>query len=210
MATVKLNDLTKEEKKPAEQPRKAISKVINGNVVVRKPSLLSKFKSTFFADDIQNVKSYAIKDVIIPGIKHLFLDSLSMLILGERCYTGSAVKKSSGATYSYNTVYKSKLDRETKYKRSSDTREKVNYKELLYESRGEAEVIRDTLVELIEGYDDASLADLYRAADCDFSSADYNFGWSSEDLPFIARAEAHYITSERMWVLDLPRPHPID
>lgn len=204
MATIKLNDLTTEKKetKPAVQEKK-ISKVIKGNVVTRKPSLLSKFKQTFFADDIQSVKTYAVKDVIIPGIKHLFLDSLSMLILGERCYT-SSTKRSVGTSYSYNTVYKSKEDRERKRYAERDDSPR-DYREIILDSRGEAESVLDTLAEIVEVYGDVSLADLYTCIGVSSNFTDNNYGWNKESF-----ARASYRRVSGGYLLDLPRPHPID
>ena len=204
MATIKLNDLSADPKetKPAVQEKK-VSKVIQGNVVTRKPSLLSKFKQTFFADDIQSVKSYAVKDVIIPGIKHLFLDSLSMLILGERCYT-SSTKRSVGTSYSYNTVYKSKEDREKKRYIERDESPR-DYREIILESRGEAESVLDTLSEVIDVYGDASLADLYNCIGVSSNFTDNNYGWNKESF-----ARASYRRVSGGYLLDLPRPHPID
>lgn len=209
MATIKLNDLTTEKKETKETKNeiqtRITSKVIKGTAETRKPSLLSKFKQTFFADDIQSVKTYAVKDVIIPGIKHLFLDSLSMLILGERCYSSSP-KRNISSSYSYNTVYKSKEDRERNRRYSEAENEAVNYNEIILNSRGDVDDALYTMNECIAVYGNASVADLYIAVGAPYTSADYNYGWNKESF---SRATFRRVSGGG-YLLDLPRPHPID
>ncbi len=212
MATIKMNDISGNSHMDKEKTEvvmegkevKEVKKVISGKAQARKPSLFYRFKSTFFADDVENVKQYALRDVIIPGIKHLFLDSLSMLILGESYSRGSKSRLSNSVTYSYNTVYKSKNDKKIRVRDEDDIPLSKSYREIVLDSRGDAETVIDTLNELISVYGQASLADLYDCVGISGEFTDNNYGWVD-----LRRASVRRIAGGG-YLLELPKPYPLN
>ena len=80
-------------KEQTEVPEeKKIQKVANGKT--RKKSELSKFANVFISEDVQNVKSYILMDVLVPAIKKAISDivanGIDMLLYGESGRTKSS------------------------------------------------------------------------------------------------------------------------
>ena len=66
-----------EEYKPnshkSKKEKKKVEKVVTGKVIAKNRSLGQKFSDTFLSEDISNVKNYAVNELIIPGLKNMFL-----------------------------------------------------------------------------------------------------------------------------------------
>ena len=63
------------------EQRKKQEKVVQGKVRRKKKSEVRKWKDIFISEDVEDVKSYIIMDVIVPTIKNTILDTVSMLSL---------------------------------------------------------------------------------------------------------------------------------
>ena len=59
---------SKEEQKDLV-PEKRVEKVISGTVKPKKKSEMQKFADVFISEDVNNVKSYIVMDVLVPAIK---------------------------------------------------------------------------------------------------------------------------------------------
>ena len=70
-----------------ERPPKDIQKVVTGNVRSKDQPMAKKMAKSFLADDVSNVKSYIILDVLIPTIKEaisqIIKNGSDMLIFGD-------------------------------------------------------------------------------------------------------------------------------
>ena len=64
---------SKEDQKGAVSEKK-VEKVIAGTVKSKKKSEIRKFTDVFISEDIDNVKSYILLDVLIPAIKKAISD----------------------------------------------------------------------------------------------------------------------------------------
>ena len=51
---------------------KRVEKVISGTVKSKKKSEMQKFADVFISEDVNNVKSYIVMDVLVPAIKRQF------------------------------------------------------------------------------------------------------------------------------------------
>ena len=90
-----------QEKKKATTEKK-VEKVINGKVV-KKTNNVRKLTDIFISEDVKNVKSYVVMDVLVPAIKKAVSDivtnGINMILYGE----SGGRKSNSNATYvSYN------------------------------------------------------------------------------------------------------------
>ena len=54
-------------------PEKRVEKVISGTVKSKKKSEMQKFADVFISEDVNNVKSYIVMDVLVPAIKKAIL-----------------------------------------------------------------------------------------------------------------------------------------
>ena len=178
---------------------KKVEKVISGTVRTREKSIGKKFSETFLGDDIQSVKGYIIFDVIIPAIKdtisNVVSNGVEMLLFGE---TRSVGKKRNESYTSYSNYYKK--DSRKEHKRETSIH---NFRDIIFDNRGEAEDVLGNLVDIIYDYGTASVADLYDLVGVTGSFSDNRYGWSNLSGARVNRARGGG------YIIDLPRVEEI-
>lgn len=178
---------------PAE---KKLDKVVSGTAKTRKPSEVKKFANIFVPEDVDNVKSYILTDVIIPGIKNAIADVVSIILFGEigRTRTG---KDRGGSRIAYQKYYDDKRDDRREYGRPRSAG--FDYDDIIFETRGDADLVLDQLEAAIANYGIASVADLYDLAGITCRSYTANkYGWTD-----IRNAKAVRVRDG--YILQLPR-----
>ena len=196
------NRYKNDQQKPNENKKK-VEKVIKGTVKTRKKSEIRKFADAFIKEDASNVKTYILTDVLIPAAKKALADivtgGVNMFLYGDSRRDNS---RYSGSTTSY-TRYYDKVGGGGSYRASdSVSRSGLSFDDIVFESRGEAELVLTRMDELIENYGWATVSDLYDLVGktCDYTYDRY--GWTS-----LRNAKAVPIRDG--YVLDLPRALPI-
>lgn len=191
---------SKEELNAVPADKKKVEKVVTGNVRTKKKSEMSKFRDVFIAEDVSNVKSYIVMDVLIPAAKKAISDIVSngidMILYGET----KGRKSSVNASYiSYRDYGLKRDDRRP----SSRGRNAFSYDEIIFDNYGEADDVITRMGELLDTYGVVSVADMYDLAGltCDFTFNKY--GWTS-----IRNAEVR--RSGDGYVIKLPNPLAID
>lgn len=188
----------------AEQAAKAseekkVEKVVKGTVKTKKKGEISKFKELVISEDASNVKSYILMDVLIPAFKKAVSDivtnGIDMILYGE---TGHSKRNSRTSTVSYRDYYDRKDDRRYDRPRSIG----YTYDDIILESRGEAEEVLDSLCDLIETYQIASVADLYDLVGETPEYTDNKYGWTNLRNADVERVRDGYR-------LKLPKAKPI-
>jgi hypothetical protein len=174
---------------------------------LKKPSIGKQFAESFVNEDVENVKSYVIFDVIVPTIKDTILDMISMAFYSDT-YTSRGRRRSrSGGYYSsnertnYNSYYRSDRDREDR--RSTRRRRSSDAPEIIVDTRDDARDILDEMNNLIDEYDSCSVADLNDMVGMTSEHTDEKWGWTNLNRASIKRDRDGYL-------LDLPRPEPLD
>lgn len=174
--------------------REKLTAVVKKDAVVRtKKSLGQKILEAFTPDDVQDVKSYVIYDVIIPTIKDTFLDVMGIL-LGR-----SGGRRSSDRDrdhVSYASHYKSEYNGRRSSSRRSEPRredEKVDYRNIVLLNRRDAEEVVSELKRRIEVYQQATIADLFDLIDITGTYVDNNWGWTDERDIGIRRVSSGYL-----------------
>jgi hypothetical protein len=189
-----------------EKPEK-LDKVVKGTVVTRKKSFGKRFMETFLGEGVGSVMSYIVHDVLIPAAKDTLEDlvkgSIEVLLRGESRGYRSSRRGNGGRSYvSYSNCYKS--DRDDKYERQSvSLRARHNFDDIILETRGEAEEVLSQLVDLIEDYGMASVADLYELVGITGNFTDNKYGWTKLNDASVSRVRDGYL-------IDLPRATPLD
>lgn len=148
---------------------------------VRKKSLGSKFKETFIGDSAESVGQYIFFDIIVPRLKDLLFETITGG--AERSLFGTSARSSRGrrSQLTEKTDYQGLSTRNANRPErdiSPRSRANHNFEEILIPSRGEAEQILDTLLELVDQYDSATVADLYNAVGISTDHTDLKFGWT--------------------------------
>ena len=181
----------------AGPPEKKVGKVVTGTAKTRKKSGAQKFAGAFLPEDVTSVKSYILRDVVVPGIKNAIADVVSIMLFGETGRIGG--RKTNGSKVSYNRYYDDKRDDRREYGRPRAPGG-FDYDDIVFETRGDAERVLDQLESVINIYGLASVLDLY-----DLSGitpprgyASDKYGWTDIRSAKVARVRDGYI-------LELPR-----
>ena len=192
----------KKEQSNALAERKKIEKVVTGKVKTKKKSEISKLKDTFISEDVSNVKSYIVMDVLIPAAKKaisdIVRDGIDMILYGDT----RGGRSSSGASYVSYRSYSDRDRRDTR-RESSRTRVGYDYDDIILESRAEAEEVLRRMDELIETYGIVSVADLYDLVGKSCNYTDNKYGWTN-----IRNAEPVRVRDG--YLLKMPKAGPID
>lgn len=177
----------------AEEKRK--DPIVKGSVKVKSESAAGKLAKLFLTSDFQSVKRWIIEDKLVPGAKNLLLDSLAMILTGDSRYHSS-----SGRTdYSRSSV--SSVDNRNDVKRQM-SRGRSNYRDLIFETRDDAERVVAEMIDTVEKYDRVSILDLYDYANMASQSNpnDDYYGWRR--LPLNARD--YVVAGSKGYELRLP------
>lgn len=190
---------SKEEQAVAE---KRVEKLAKGPIKVKKKNEIRKLADVFISEDVTNVKSYVVMDVLIPAIKKAIVDIVTdgvhmIFYGGARRNGGSRADKVSYVDYSrrsYDDRRPSNIQ-ETRTNYSSD--------QFVFETRADAEEALATMDATVERYGMIRVLDLYDMVGktCDHTANKY--GWTSTRNAEIVRVRDGY-------VIKMPRALPID
>lgn len=179
---------------------KKIQKVVNGTVKT-KSNEKRKLANIFISEDAANVKSYVFMDVLVPAIKKaifdIVTDGIDMVLYGE----SRGHRNKSGNKISYRSYYDGKRDerRDSGYRAGS----RFDYDDLIFDSRGEAEAVREQMIDIIDTYGFVTVADMYDMAGLPSPYTSSKYGWTNIRTAETVRVRDGY-------VLKLPKAMPID
>lgn len=203
-------ELAKREAASSPSPDKApVKKVTKGAVRQRKKPLGRRIAEVFGAREGQGVIEYILHDIIIPATQNMIVDSIidgaEMAILGE--VRGRRRRPGDRSTrYAYDRVsYRDDYRRDYRNERRDDRddrRPRANmrdYEDIIFDSKADAEEVLSQMIELIDIYDQVTIADLYDLAGLTPEYTVGNYGWRNLSTATPRRIRDGYI-------LDLPRP----
>ena len=177
----------------AVEEKKKVEKVVQGTVRTKKKNGFQKFAGFLVSDDVSNIKSYVVKDIVIPSVKKAISETIDMILYG------SSRGRSSGgpAKVSYRSYYDDPRPRDPIEPRST-----FNYDDIILDNRGEAENVLDQMCDLIDTYKVVSVADLYDLVGITGDYTNNRYGWTNLRNAEVIRVRDGYM-------LKLPRPLPI-
>lgn len=193
--------------KTKAEPEKHLNSVVTGEVKTKRRSLFKRFTDTFFKENIKDVKTYVIQDVVIPAICEGITDAITsaagMLFLGEATRrTRRPGPTNNGSKISYDKMYNGRSER-----MPSSARSKVAYDfdDIWFESRGDAEIVLENMYDILNSeYRQVTVADLYDLLGKSTTFTQNKYGW--RDL----RGARVAGSPSRGYFLDLPRPMALD
>lgn len=202
---------SKSNKARAKEEPKKIEKVVVGEVIARKKPISRRLSETFFGGDARNAGAFVFFDVFIPATKDMVADMMSQGM--ERMLFGE-VRSTSRRGYSYrpgernHTPYNrmsSPGHRRADEPRGSSRKNRAvhNFDEFILATRGEAMEVLARLDEQIATYEVTTVADLYDLLGHTGAYTDSKWGWVDLRDAQVRRVPNGYL-------LDLPRPEPID
>lgn len=184
-----------------EVPEKKVEKVIAGNAKAKKKGEIQKFADVFISEDMANVKSYILMEILVPAVKKAISDivvnGIDMILYGE---TGQTKKSTASSKTSYRSYYESGNDNRSHA--TSQTRRVYDYNDIILDNRGEAEEVLSRMDELIEVYGLVSIADLYDLVGINGSYTDNKYGWTDIRSAKVVRIRDGYL-------LKLPKALPL-
>lgn len=199
MEEYKPNSHKSKENRREPLSEKKVEKVITGSARAKKKNGIEKLAKVFIPEDVQDVKSYILIDVLIPMVKDAALDIIKTLFYGE---AGHGKRNSAASKVSYRSYYEKENDRRRDYG-SSVTRTGYNYDDFILDSRGEAEDVLSRMDELIGTYGLVSVADLYDLVGIPGNYTDNKYGWTDIRSASVVRAREGYL-------IKLPKALPLN
>ena len=202
MEEYKSNSHKSKENQKGSIPEKKVEKVIAGTAKSKKKSEIRKFTDVFISEDVNNVKSYILLEVLVPAIKKAISDivtnGIDMILYGE---TGKTKSNSTASKISYRSYYDGRNGRRD----YSAIRTKIsyNYDDIIFDNRGEAEDVLSRMDELISTYGLVSVADLYDLVGVTGNYTDNKYGWTNIRSASVIRVRDGYM-------LKLPKVLPLD
>ena len=190
--------------------REKAKPVVHGKIKKRS-SLFRNVKDEFISEDAPTVGSYILYDILLPALRDLISDighsAIDVAMGNERRSYGSSRRRNIGSSYiSYNRMYddRDRRRRDRDEERYEVRRRNRDFDEFVFESRRDAEDVRDGLCDYLERYDAVPVSYFYdlcgETVPGDFTSEDW--GWTNLAGLSIIRAHGGYI-------LDLPKVRPI-
>lgn len=192
---------------------KRIQRVATGDVVRRKKPLGRRLTENVIGGNAQSVWGYVIGEVLVPAARDMIVDAITGG--AERAIFGESRGPSRRGGYRpvgtghtpYNRYGANKgsslHSSESRREMSLRSRANHNFEEIILQTRVEAEETLDRMIDLVERYEHASVADLYELVGVTASYTDQKYGWLDLRNASISRVRDGYL-------LNLPRPEPID
>lgn len=198
----------REQQAKADSEKKRVEKkVISGTAKIKKKSEVRKFADVFIAEDAASVKRFVVDDLLVPGLKKLIVSIIknsAEMIFGE---TGDRDRFSTGSRVGYISYDKYSRQRDDRRDRGASVRNRFDYDDIIFETRGDAEAARSQMEELIDRYGFCTVADLYDSVQLSAPYTSNKYGWTS--LPAICNAEVVRLR-DGGYILKLPRIEVLD
>lgn len=199
-------------KAPEEAPEpKKVESVVVGEVTRRKKPLGKRFTETFVGADIGTVAQYVVLEVLIPAAKDMMSDAVSQgidrMLFGEtrgssRSRSGRPAGTNGYVSYNRMSANKPSRDGLNEFSRRPERRSSHDFDEIILATRAEAEEVIDRLFDLVNQYDQATVADLLDLVGVTSNHVDHKWGWTDIRGAGVTKIRNGYL-------LDLPKPDSI-
>lgn len=177
---------SKKTKNPAVPEKKKVEKVIVGEVVIKKKSLGQKIKDVFIEADFRSVTRYVISDVLIPAARNMIVDAshkgVERMIYGEQGYQRRDRYGMGRTTYGGSPLQRMDY-------RHPSTRPpspvgpsfypRAGKNDFILETKEEATNVLQSMHDILEMYEEVSVADLHELMGVPTSHTDQKWGWTN-------------------------------
>ena len=197
------------EKVEAEQEKRErhVEKAVKGNVKLKKKPVAKRMGEAIIGEDIQEVKSYLIWDVLLPAVKdtiaELVKKGIDAVLYGGASAPSNVKRRRDRSRPSYSDYYDDRRRDDRRRPRKPNRRAMHSFDDILFEDRFDAENVLSCLVDITQDYGMCSVADFYELAGEEPQWSDNKYGWGDV-------GDAQVVRTRDGYILDLPRPEPID
>lgn len=182
----------------SNEKEKRVETLVDTNVKKKKKSEISKFADVFISEDIKNVKSYIVMDILVPAIKNAIIDvvtdGVNMIFKGE-----SKTSKGRSSTNTYVSYRDYASGRRTPDRSIDRDRSRFDYDELIFDTRADAEKVLDGMDGALDRYNNVTVADLYDMCNLTAPYTSGRYGWTN-------LRDAEIIRVRDGYKIRLPRP----
>lgn len=210
---------------PGSKPEKKVEKVVSGEVLKRPKSIGRRFTEIFSGNGFKTASKFVMIDILFPALRNLIYDTgnegLRRMQDGLRrsIYKDNSSNRQRFSEYRPRIQYNNPINRFARDPR--DPRElrdrtaylpnqppysprgaRIQVGDLILVSRAEAEIVLERLIDIIDKYEVASVADLYDLVGLPTSYIDNKWGWSMLTNVEIRQVREGYL-------IDLPPVEPI-
>jgi hypothetical protein len=188
---------------------KLVSVVEEGSATQRKTPVGKRFIQSFGGDDARSVGNFILMDIVVPTVKDMISNVVGQGI--DRALFGESGRRQGSGRTQHTSYSRVSDERRTSYSRAGDrdrdisrvSRSRFDFDDIVLPTRGEAEKVLDTMVEVWREYGSVRVADLYDLVGITSEYTDNNFGWVDMRNADVSRVRSGY-------VLDLPKPVQLD
>ena len=181
--------------KPEEHepiPDKNITSVVKGGVTQKKKSAFKEILGFFAPDDeLNSFKDYVI---LVADVTSRVYGAIDVLL-------GNSPRdrnRPSGARVSYLSYYDKQDKRRDRDYEKPRTKQSYSYDDVVFDNRGDAEMVLRRMEELLDTFNAVSIADMFDLCDITASYTQHKYGWTDLDDAQVRRTRDGYI-------IDLPR-----
>lgn len=204
MAEYKGNSFKQREQEKEAKQEKQVVKVVKGVVKSRKKGELQKLRDVFIEEDIDTVKERIFIEIIKPTVKRLvynIIEGSASMMLGQG--SGNGGKHGSVSRVRYDGYFDDPRSKQRDYA-STSVRNALDYDDIIFDNRGDAELVLSAMEDILAKYRFVSVADLFELADISNNNFTTNkYGWA--DLQ-----SARVVPTRGGYMLRLPRAVPLD
>lgn len=193
-----------------EENKKEVQKVVKGTVRKHEKTTGEKLKDSFFNE--------LLYEVLIPSAKEILdtviISTKDIILYGEVRDSGGRNRGGRGSYISYDGYSRSNNRR--KKDRELARRARFDFSDIEFDNLDEIDAVINELKDVWTVYNEISVAHFYQASGYNVTPVDHNWGWL--DIRAFTTADTYKVKSrnpdtgefETKWVLDLPKPKPLD
>lgn len=166
---------------------------------------LGRLRGALVAETGRALLEYIVYDVVVPNLKDALVATVNRALFGDgRGYPVGS--RSTDYRTDYTAYSRGRSDgsiRDPRRELSPRVKSQHNFDGVVFNDRAEADLVLERLMDLIDAYGVATVADFYDLSGISTDHPDHNWGWERLGSAAIRRTRAGYI-------LDLPRPVTIE
>lgn len=180
-----------------------LEKVVTGSVRPKQKSNTEKLAELFLPEDVESLKTYVVRDILIPAGKKAVSEIIDMLLYGS---TGRSSKGTNASKVSYRSYYESSNDRRASTMAQPRPSTGYHYDDVIFDNRGEAEEVLVSMEECIATYGMVTVRDFYDLVGITGNHTDQKYGWLDLHTASVVRLRM----GEGGYMIKLPRAVPIN
>lgn len=199
--------ISKEVAVPKSESREKAEKAIQGSATIMKQPWYKRLGRSMIADDSSTIGEYIMFDIVVPAAKNLLREivvgGMDRTLFGSSVRTGGSGGRGTpgGIRQKYNEMTRAQGGYvDPRRQMSQQDRATHNFETILLDTRQDAIEVLNRMIDRIEKYGSASVADLYDY--CNITTGDYaaqRWGWTTLLGADVRQYRSH-------WHLDLPDP----